>query len=1431
MYGSPFCTHTFTEGQLAGQELVTCECGNKYQPSELRSFTEIQAELTETQTRLGALVKSMAAFNISQIESTPTEQSLEVERPAVIKPEKAKPAKPKRERPKLSVTQWLIVTAGFMVLVAASVFVSQNLEKWNVYGWSTLELSLGLISGFGAFKLKRFSILLSNFLAVFSSAMLLTLIMSFSTTLGLGFTDWNREPSWFWALNLGTVALVSLGLGMRSKNFGWRAMAPLSLSASAITLVINSAGTFEDRWRIAVLSVALFAVLIVVRLSRNAKWEIENGKDKAYLTDLQAREDNSLKRFGVAVAILLAAFSAFDILRQLGFETTKPLDGIATLTAAAVWLVGARINRSWVSALVDKDETILTVRNTASAIGLSLLGLGVLSAIYPIDYSIGLTVAVTLLVLVFALEHFGKALLLPTFAVTISAWVTAAFGALWYLVPGNGDKLAPLGFYLIGIGVALAVREFFTFSSRRIFGVYATGFVGSLAAFTHFRLELDPNSVAFAFALAIALVVVNLFPLAVSSVEERAKVEALPIAKWFPLVQSVFLVVTTIPTLLGGDAKTYLLALGSGFLAVCLAAMLLLKHKQLADRFSEQAFVAIGFSIILSLPTNGLESLKIQSAFVLLDGLIIFGYALLSKKIRWAYLGYGVTVFSIVASSYAWGTAQTTATIASGAILLGGLVNLGLNWANSKFGKTDDLATWVPRITTGISLFVIITIAERFVPLNSSDYWILTLVPLAVALAIELSKSNNFAFIYAGASLLAASPTYTNQPELDFYLRLTLVLASVGFILIRRSRATKVPGWIVGTQIVAAIVGYLLARIGYLQFNFKWNGPEVYAFAVAILLAVSAWLSRSESVKLGSYLRLDVPVLTATIPSITYVVGYNSDTAQQNATRLLAAAGIVWAHNAWRTLQRKQFGWLISSYASGSILAVAAGWEIYVTTKLVWSGPEVYAFLIAGIFAVNAWLNRSLIVKFRTYLTLDIPVLVAAVPSIVFAISSTTTEESTTRLLLAASVVWLHNLLRAKQQKALGWIAASYVSGLLFAVAAAREIYQTTHIEWNGPEVYAIVIAVIFSVNAWLNRAVLGKLEPYLTLDLPVLLATVPSLLFGLVPNGESAAQNANRLLLATAIVWAHNVWRTHQRKQQIWLITQAVTGLIFAWSLVHNVYVNAQLVWEGPELYSFAVLGTVLVGLWLAGEQKLLQGSIYKFGFPVAIAITPSVIFSWSSVTKQFSELDATEITRTLFVLVVAIGALVFGILKGNRGLNLVGTVELWLIGVPSLWFKTSSIDHGSADLELRGLIIAAVIYWAIALLRQYAALKAKSIVFIGIPVTIALGPAVFHTLSTLGGSELRSLDWWRFSIVLTVSLALLIVGSLRELGGTFFPGLIGVIVTVLPYGFHPLTNKEWFLWAILLGVAGLLVWLAVRLENMRKAGREPSVWLKELK
>jgi hypothetical protein len=1195
MYGSPFCTHTFTEGQLAGQELVTCECGNKYQPSELRSFTKLQAELTETQTRLGTLVREMAAFNTSNA------------MPAVVTPAApARPEKPKRERPKLSVTQWLIVAAGFMVLVAASVFVSQNLASWNVYGWSTLELALGAIAGFGAFKTKKFSILLSNFLAVFSSAMLLTLIMSFSTTFGWGFSSWDQEPAWFWALNLATTGLVSLGLGIWSKNFGWRAITPLSLSLSSIVLVINSAGAFEDRWRIAVLSVALFAVLISVRLSRNSKWELKKkDADYSYLKDLQEREDNSLKRFGVGISFLLVGYAGIDVLMQLVQHATTKLDGVAALVTAAVWLVGARINQSWITAIAEKSETVLKLRDIASAIGLSFLGLGVLSVISGVDNSVGLIVAIALLALVFSLERFARALLLPTFAVTIAAWVTATFGAAWYLLPMPEDKSRPIGIYLIFLALVLSAREYLNFKPLRTIAIYAAGFVGSISIYSSYFGELPSDSPLFAAILVATLVGINLFPLLVAGLFKVAKRELPDWAEQLPLAASSLVVLSSFSSIASANNTTYLMAVGSGFLLLTLAGMHLFNEKALASKLSQQTYVALAISVIATGLHASPENLKTQTAFFLIDGLLIFGYSILSKNVRWSVIGYSLTSLSILLANYSWGTATNAGILASAAILVGAFVNLGFLWATKQFGGNTALTRITSRVVTAISLVTIIETAKRFVPLDSTAYWLLVLIPALIAIAIELRGASVVGFIYAGAALFAAPNFYWPQPEIEARSRILVALLTLAFLLVRHARSSKVWELSLISMVNAGIAGYFSASLIDAQFKLTWNGPEIYSIGVASFVAVSAWLTRSAN----------------------------------------------------------------------------------------------------------------------------------------------------------------------------------------------------------------------------------GKLNEYVRLDLPVLIATVPSFFFALTDFSSSASENANRLLFATSIIWAHNVWRTHQRRQIGWLVAQAVTGLIFAWSLVQEIYVQTKLVWDGPELYALALTGVVFVGLWLSKQQGLLTGSLYRQGLPLAVAITPSALYSWSSVTKQFAELDSTEITRTVLVLVIAAAAMIFGILKANRGLNLIGTAELWLIAVPGLWFKTSAVDNGSADLELRGLLIAAVIFWVIALVRKYSELKPKSIVWIGIPVSVALAPAILHTLSSLGGSELRSLDWWRFSIVLSISLTLLIVGSLREIGGTFFPGLIGVLVTVLPYGFVPIANREWFLWAILLGVAGLLVWLAVRLENMRKAGREPSVWLKELK
>lgn len=1195
MFGTPFCTHTFTDAQLSASKEVRCECGNQYRSDDLREFASLQATLNEAQSNLGSFVRQMAAFNTQSKTATPVA-------PAVVRP-----PKPKRERPTLSVTQWLIVAAGFMVLVAASVFVSQNLEKWNVYGWSTLELSLGLLAGFGALKAKKFSILLSNFLAVFSSAMLLTLIMSIGTTFGWGFSEWNNEPAWFWSLNLLGVGAVSLGLGTWSKNFGWRAIAPLSITAGSVVFVTNSVGLFEDRWKAAILSLAIFAVLISVRLSRNAKWDVPKGPDSSYLKDLQLREDNSLKRFGIAASILLAALLALHLLQNLFLNPSESFDGLATLIASAVWLAGARLNKNWVTALVESDSTILTLRNSASAVGLSFAGLGLLSVFTYDDFRLNLGLAVCLVVLAFLLERFAKILLLPGIAVTISAWITIVFAGFWFLNPASDDFVRSLGGYLFAVSLALLVREYFYLKTARTIAIYIANFVGVLSFYIYQVWQLDESTPIFASTFALTLIAVNLIPAVIQGLLIRAKLERTPQVNWVPLVQSIGVVLISIESFLTAETKTYLMAVATGFLLVCLLGMFFSQGKLLGQLTANQAYVAIGIAILLTSFSASVEGLKTQSTFILFDGLLILAYALASKNIRWANVGYAVTSASLIFTTSAWGNQSNAAYLSIAAIGLGAFANLGLVWVAKQFGGHGKTTKFVTRIATAISLVALIELAMRFAPLDSTAYWLLVLIPAGIAIAIEVKTSSLFAFIYAAGALVAAPTFYWPQSEVEGNARIAVALATLTYLLVKRARMREELALGLGAILSGAFFGYFVARVISIQFAVNWDGPELYAIIIASLIALIARLTTPANSRFSKYLQLDLPVLTATFPSLFYSI---------------ADAG----------------------------------------------------------------------------------------------------------------------------------------------------------------------------ANA-----------------------------------GET--ENANRFLFAITIIWAHNLWRTFQLNQRGWLIAQSVSGLLFAWALVNAIYVNTKLVWDGPELYSVATLFTVQVGIWLASKQNLVKGSLIRIGLPLAVILTPSVFHSWSSVTKQFGELDLEEITRTILVLIIAIGALIFGTLKANRGLALVGTIELWLIAVPGLWFKTSAIDNGSADLELRGLIIASVIYWAIALLRKYSSIKLKSLVFIGIPVSIALAPAIFHTLSSLGGSELRSVDWWRFSIVLAVSLTLLVVGSLREIGGTFFPGLIGVIVTVLPYGFVPLSNREWFLWAILLGVAALLVWLAVRLENMRKAGREPSAWLKELK
>jgi hypothetical protein len=261
------------------------------------------------------------------------------------------------------------------------------------------------------------------------------------------------------------------------------------------------------------------------------------------------------------------------------------------------------------------------------------------------------------------------------------------------------------------------------------------------------------------------------------------------------------------------------------------------------------------------------------------------------------------------------------------------------------------------------------------------------------------------------------------------------------------------------------------------------------------------------------------------------------------------------------------------------------------------------------------------------------------------------------------------------------------------------------------------------------------------------------------------------------------------------------------------------------PEVYSVLAVAGVLVGNAILRRIREQESTLLTWGLPFGALVLPSALATSSTIELAFADLSTLQVVRTIAVFVVSLAGFVIGVRRGNLGITVVGVAGLSLVA----WIR---VQGGPTTMvELRSLVLAFALFMALALIKKYAKTGGNSLLYIGLPVAVALTPAIFNALVALGNPTLTVVDWWRFAIVLTASLALLIIGALREQAGMFFPGLIGVLVSVLPYGVHRVSNESWFLWVVLLLVAGIMVWIAVRLEQMRKVGKTSVAWLKTLK
>ncbi|MFM2433370.1 MAG: hypothetical protein RI974_110, partial [Actinomycetota bacterium] len=357
---------------------------------------------------------------------------------------------------------------------------------------------------------------------------------------------------------------------------------------------------------------------------------------------------------------------------------------------------------------------------------------------------------------------------------------------------------------------------------------------------------------------------------------------------------------------------------------------------------------------------------------------------------------------------------------------------------------------------------------------------------------------------------------------------------------------------------------------------------------------------------------------------------------------------------------------------------------------------------------------------------------------------------------------------------------------------------------------------------------------------------------------GETRQAKA-ALIVSAAISWAFAVWQStldsSTRDIRFGIVTavigvtlltytllerKLVTVLVGALALALSAYSFAEVLvrqiggYDAPEIHATLIAITLAISVQVAIRAELVADrlkSLLSLGLPLLAVGLPSTVYNWGAVVQNFSEQSSTDITRTLVLMIGGAVLLTLGLRFGNLGLTVAGSAPLALTLLPSIWFRIGEYFDGKVETEMKALFIGGLLFGIGYGLVAAFKLKLNSSLYIGLPILVAMSPALANTFGALNQATLTAEDWYRFAIVLGGSLVFLVLGALRRLAGFFAPGAIGVLIAAVPYAWKPLSEQTWSVWVVLIIVAGLLVWMAIKLEQFKKNAKSTSVWLKELR
>ena len=419
---------------------------------------------------------------------------------------------------------------------------------------------------------------------------------------------------------------------------------------------------------------------------------------------------------------------------------------------------------------------------------------------------------------------------------------------------------------------------------------------------------------------------------------------------------------------------------------------------------------------------------------------------------------------------------------------------------------------------------------------------------------------------------------------------------------------------------------------------------------------------------------------------------------------------------------------------------------------------------------------------------------------------------------------------KAKSATTNGWFALGYLAPVTIALITSDLLYKSVDLGDFNLELYTIPLALAIALPTLFNSALPVGAKRLIGMDVPLLFPVAASALYSLSQNiNEPTA--VYRLVASTAILAVYSWFRFSKGASLLWAILEYVGVVGLGLSLAQLVEVLAPELMDGPELFGLGLAAAIFVGNKNLSKVIEFKSTIFTNGLPLAALLVPSVVHTYSTLDVAFEQLATSQIVRILALLVISLVALILGIRAGNLGSALAGGATLSLLVIPITWTSAGASANEEVTIGVRALALSLFLFLFLGGLRSINKIPDSSYVYLGIPSAVALGPALYLSLQSIGESTLTTVDWWRFGIIVAASITLLVVGALRSLGGLFFPGLVGILVGVLPYGFQPISRESWFLWVVLLIIAAVMVWIAVRLEQLRKLGKSGASWIKTLR